>query len=286
LNEYSNCFTGEANLIQSVLKALDILEAFTQEQHTLGVTELSKRFGYSKGTVHNLLTTLKSRGYIEVDPGTSRYSLGLKILELSQAVRANIEIRDRATPFLRQLAQLSGETVYLTVLYDDHSVYIDTIKPAGRPVNHSDIGLRVPLHCTSVGKAKLAFLSEEEIDRIIERVGLPRFTSNTITDPAQLKAELALTRQRGYAIDNEEHEVAIRCVGAPIWSERGTVIASCSISGPAGRMTDERIAELAPEVMKQADAISRRLGYSGPPPKQTVVDTTHLISLNNYLPKT
>ncbi len=145
-------------MIQSVLKALNVLEAFTHEQHTLGVTELSKRLGYPKATVHNLLTTLKSRGYIEVDPGTSRYSLGLKILELSQAVRANIEIRDRATPFLRQLAQLSGETIYLTVLHDDHSVYIDSIQPSRRSVNHSDIGLRVPLHCTSVGKAKFEIL--------------------------------------------------------------------------------------------------------------------------------
>ena len=252
-------------MIHSVLKALDVLEALAQGQHLWGVTDLSGRLGYSKSTVHNLLTTLKSRGYVELDTETKRYSLGVKLLTLSQSIRANVEIRDVAAPLLRQLGQLSGEAVYLTILHDDHSVYIYAIEPSGRLANRSVIGLQVPLHCTAVGKARMAFLSEEEIDRIVKRVGLPRFTANTITDPVQLKAELELIRQRGYAVDREEHEVAIRCVGAPIRDETGAVIASCSVSGPTGRMTDECIAELAPEVMRVADAISRRLGYGGAP---------------------
>ncbi len=251
------------HLVQSVLKALDILEAFGQDEHLLGVTELSKRLGLAKSTTFNLLATLKSRGYVEEDPATSRYSLGVKLLELSKAVRANVEIRDRASALLRELAQLSREAVYLTVLHDDHSIYIYSIEAPGRILARSAVGGRAPLHCTAVGKAKMAFLREEDCDRVIRRVGLPRFTPNTITDPAALKAELALIRRRGYAVDNEEHEVGIRCVAAPIRDDSGAVIASCSISGPAGRMTDQRIAELAPEVMQAAEGISRRLGYSG-----------------------
>jgi DNA-binding IclR family transcriptional regulator len=252
-----------SHIVRSVLKALDILEAFTLGQHVRGVTDLSKALGLPKSTVYNLLATLKSRGYIEEDPDTSRYSLGLKILELSLAVRANVEIRDRAAPLLRELAERSREVVYLTVLHHDHSVYIYSIEAPGRLLARSAVGGRVPLHCTAVGKAKMAFLPESEIDRIIERVGLTAFTANTITDPEQLKAQLAVIRQCGYAIDNEEHEVGVRCVGAPIRDDLGSVVASCSVSGPAGRITDGRIAELAPDVVRTADAISQRLGYFG-----------------------
>jgi len=251
------------HIVRSVLKALDVLEAFTRGEHVLGVTDLSKSLGIPKSTTYNLLATLKSRGYVEEDPQTSRYSLGVRFLELSQAVRANVEIRDRATALLRELAQRCREAVYLTVLHDDHSVYIYSIEAPGRLLAPAAVGRRAPLHCTAVGKAKMAFLHDEEVDRIIQRVGLPAFTPNTITQPEQLKAELAVIRQRGYAVDNEEHEVGIRCVGAPIRDDTGEVIASCSVSGPSGRLTDQRIAELAPEVMRVANAISQRLGYSG-----------------------
>jgi DNA-binding IclR family transcriptional regulator len=248
-------------LIQSILKALDILETFTKDEYILGVTELSERLGYPKGTVHNILKTLESRDYIEADPVTSRYSLGLSVLKLSNVVRANIEIQDRAEPLLRKLAEWSQEMVYLTILHNGYSMYICSIEAPGRLPTSSTLGLQVPLHCTAVGKAKMAFLPEEEIDRIIEQIGLQGFTPNTITDPAELKAELALVRERGYAIDREEHEVGVQCVGAPIWNEMGSVVASCSVSGPAGRITDARIAELAPKVMKTAVEVSRRLGY-------------------------
>lgn len=260
----SNPHTRES-LVKSVLKALDILEAFSDEQYTLGVTDLSRRLGMNKATVHNLLTTLKSRGYIEENPETRRYNLGIRVLELSRVVRANIEIRDQAIPLLRELARYSSEAIYLAILHDMHSVYIHAIEASSRQIAHSAIGERIPLHCTAVGKAKMACLPESDIEEIARVVGLARFTPNTITDLSQLKAELLITRDRGYAIDNEEHEVAIRCVAAPIFAETGDVIAACSVSGPAGRMTDARFRELAPEVTRIADAISRRLGYSGEP---------------------
>ena len=201
--------SGGDHIVRSVLKALDVLEAFGHDEHILGVTELSKRLGLAKSTTYNLLATLKSRGYVEEDPVTSRYSLGVKLLELSRAVRANVEIRDRAAAILRELAQYSREAVYLTILHDDHSVYIYSIEAPGRLQARSAIGGRVPLHCTGVGKAKMAFLGDEEVARIMARVGLPRFTDNTIVDPERMRAELALIRRRGYAVDNEEHEVGI-----------------------------------------------------------------------------
>lgn len=254
---------NQDHIVRSVLRALDILEAFTEGDHVLGITDLSRRLGLAKSTVYNLVSTLRLRGYIEEDPATSRYSLGVKLLELSQAVRANVEIRDRAAPLLRELAQASREAVYLTILHRDRSIYIYSIEASGRLPSRSPIGERVPLHCTSVGKAKLAFMPNEQARGIIERAGLPSYTGNTITDPERLWQELARIRQLGYAVDNEEHEVGIRCVGAPILDDSGTVIASCSLSGPTGRMPDERIAKLGPEVAEVAYAISRRLGYGG-----------------------
>ncbi len=251
------------HIVLSVLKALDILEAFAEGDHMLGITDLSKRLGLAKSTVYNLVSTLKYRGYIEEDPMTNRYSLGVRLLELSQAVRANVEIRDRAAPLLRELAQSSREAVYLTILHRNRSVYIYSIEASGRLPSRSPIGERVPLHCTAVGKAKLAFMPEEQVDRIISTEELTRYTENTITDPERLRHELARIRQLGYAVDYEEHEVGIRCVGAPIRDDSGAVIASCSVSGPTGRMQDERIAELGPQVAKVAATISQRLGYSG-----------------------
>jgi IclR family acetate operon transcriptional repressor len=179
-------------------------------------------------------------------------------------VRANIEIRDQSVPLLRELAKYSSEAVYLAILHGRHSVYLYAIEASGRPIDHSAIGERVPLHCTAVGKAKLAFLSEGEVDDIVQVVGLPRYTDHTITDVGTLKAELQQIRERGYSVDNEEHEVAVRCVAAPIFDDMNGIVAACSISGPSGRMTDERIAELVPEVKRISSAISHRLGCKHP----------------------
>ena len=254
---------GQGYLVKSVLKALDILEAFSDDEYTLGVTDLSKRLNINKATVHNLLSTLRSRGYVELNPETRRYNLGIKLLEVGRVVRANIEIRDQAIPLLRDLARYSSEAVYLAILHDRHSVYLHAIEASGRPIDHSAIGERVPLHCTALGKAKLAYLPESEIDAIIDEIGLVRFTPNTICNSEQLKVELQRTRERKFALDDEEHEVAIRCVAAPIFAEGGEVTAACSVSGPAGRMTDKRLNELAPEVTRVAHAVSLRLGFGG-----------------------
>lgn len=247
-------------MVNSLLKALDILALFSPDEPRLSITEISKRLKMPKSTVHNLLNTLQSRGFIEkVD--NDHYALGTAIIPLTQAVRVNVELRDRAAPLLRILADQSRESVYLTVLDRDHCLYIYAIESSRRLLARSAIGERVPLHCTSVGKAILAFLPTAQAEEIVARVGLTAYTPATITSLDALREELERTRQRGYALDHGEHEPGIYCVGAPILNERANVIGSCSISGADPEIVGRRTDELAALVVECADQISRRMGY-------------------------
>ncbi|GAB4569317.1 MAG: IclR family transcriptional regulator [Anaerolineae bacterium] len=256
-------------MIQSVLKAIDILQAFQPGEPRLTLAEISQRVGMPKPTVHNLLNTMASRGLIEkTDDG--RYALGTAIIALTQAVRVNVELRDRAAPVLRELADACRESVYLMALDGDHGLYIYAVESPRRLLARTAVGDRVPLHCTSVGKAILSALPDEAVEEIVERVGLPGFTPLTITDPGELRRELAETRQRGYAIDRGEHEPGIFCVGAPILRHDGHVVGACSVSGRDPEIAARRNAELGALVVRAAQEISRRLGYVAARPSMIV----------------
>lgn len=256
-------------MIQSVSKAIAILEAFRPEEPRLSLSELSQRLRMPKTTVHHLLNTLAAHGLIEkTDDG--RYALGAAIISLTQAVRINVELRDRAAPLLRELADACRESVYLMVLDGDHGLYIYAIESPRRLLARTAVGDRVPLHCTSLGKAILSALPEEEMEEIVARVGLPRFTPATITTLEALRQELAETRERGYAIDHGEHEKGIYCVGAPILRHDGRVIGACSVSGQDPAIAGDRAAELARLVVHTAQEISRRMGYVATRPSSII----------------
>jgi len=247
-------------VINSVLKAIDILRTFSPDEPRLTLVEISSRLGMPKGTTHNLLSTLAVRGFVEkTDDG--RYALGTAIVPLTQAVRINVELRDRAAPLLRELADACRESVYLTVLDGDYGLYIYAVESPRRLLARTAVGDRVALHCTSVGKAILSRLPREEVDGIINRVGLPKFTAATITDRDALHQELEETRARGYAIDRGEHEVGNYCVGAPILNHDGQVIGACSVSGADPEMIGGKLPEFSARVMYTAQEISRRMGY-------------------------
>lgn len=179
--------------ILSLLKALDIIAVFSPEEPVLALAEISKRLELPKTTVYNLLATLHSRGYIEqMEDG--RYCLGRAILPLTQCVRVNVQVRDRAAPLLRTLAQETHESVYLTVRHNDYGLYIYGVESAKRLLARTAVGDLTPMHYTSVGKAYLARLSREEVEAIVERIGLPGATVYTITNLADLHADLARTR--------------------------------------------------------------------------------------------
>ena len=247
--------------VKSLFKMLEVLEAFSSTEPELSVVEIARRTGLPRTTVHRIVDSLRSVGFLEQDASRDRYRLGLKLFELGGSALMNLPLYREAPPFVDTLAKLSGEDVHLCIFDGAQMVFVNRrsqITP--RPHNTVITMEASPCHSTGVGKAALAFQSDVVIDRVI-RAGLPRFTPNTIVEPKRLKAELAAIRTRGYSIDDCEHEPELRCVGAPIRNSAGRVFAAISASGPTKRVTSDRVPELARIVMTHAELLSIRLGY-------------------------
>jgi len=253
------------NLVQTIEKVSSILEIVGQNPKGMSIRDLSQRLRLPKGTAHRLLSSLNYFGYVRQDSGTKNYLLGFKLVELGHLLLSQLDLRREAEPFLKDLAERTRETVHMVFLDRNEIVYIDKVESdqnASGLRMASRVGLRNPAHSCAVGKVLLAHLSEEELERLIEEKDLPKRTENTITDSMELKEHLRLVRRQGYAIDDEENEKGIRCVGAPIYNEVGKAVAAVSVSGPAVRVTKRLIQEtLKKEVMETALKISQRLGF-------------------------
>lgn len=247
-------------MVKSVFRAIKILELLGENREELTVTEISKELKYPKSTTHGILYTLEKENIITKDQ-YNRYHLGLKLFELGSMAQTDLEIRRVASPFLKKLNAELDETVHLTVLEGNEVLYVDCLESSKRLRTYSVIGVKAPLYCTSVGKAILAFLDDEDQDRILNTITLEKFTENTITDKSFFKDELRTIAQRGYALDNMEHEEGLRCVGAPIRNHAGKVFAAISVSGPSQRITLGNVSEIGKVVMTQAEKISEQLGY-------------------------
>jgi len=247
--------------IPSIHRAFVLLEAISETEEGLGVSELAHRTGWPKSSIFNILTTLSLDGYVAQDPDTGRYCMTIKLFSLSGTIVERMDIRRLASPLLVELMELTGETVNLGILDGTEAIYLETIAgPSAIRVNTWP-GKRLPIHRTSLGKALVADLTREELAAIITKTGLPRGTPNTHTTLEALEADLELTRQRGYAVDNEEDEVGMRCVGAPVRDYRGKTMAAVSVTGLAHRVPLESVPEIASAVMDVARRISERLGY-------------------------
>ncbi len=247
-------------MIHSVAKALQVMQLFSAAEPRLSVTEISRRLNMPKSTAHALLNTLLAGGFIE-KVGRDLYALGTEVIVLTQKVRVNVEVRDRAAPYLRELADQCGESVYLTIRDGDYVLYLYAIESSRRLIARTAIGDRAYLHSTGVGKAILAALSQEECDDIIARVGLPSVTRHTVGDPAALREVLDQTRARGYSCDNQENEMGNYCIGAALYDGSGAVLGACSVAGTDPEIIGTRAPELSEHVRRAALAISRSLGY-------------------------
>ena len=247
-------------MVNSVLKSVKILDILGKGK-SLGITELSKELDIPKSSVHNILQTLESEGFVEKNGETLKYNLGTSLIELGYRAQNDLAICRIAGPYLNGLNKETDETVHLTVLDNDEVLYVGCVESIKTVRAHAIIGLKAPLYCTSVGKAIMAYLSEDHIDRIIQEKGLEKKTENTITDKGKLIDDLENTRKRGYSIDNMEIEDHLTCLGAPIMNGRGEIFASISISGPTGRLPMDKINKNGPLVRNVADQISRKLGF-------------------------
>jgi IclR family KDG regulon transcriptional repressor len=248
--------------IKSVERAFQILEEVSLAKGGIGITELSTKLNMYKSTIHRVLSTLTHIGYVEQDSLSGRYKLGYKLLGVSSRLLNNLDIRHESLSCLEELAKATNEVVHLVILDGGEVVYIEKVEGTETIRMHSQIGKRVPVHCTGVGKAILAYLSPSRVSEIVAEYGLQPHTMYTIRTEKDLLADLKLVRQRGYAFDLEENELGISCVAAPIWDYSGAVIASVSVSGPTMRMTSQHLEHLAGLVRETGLNISQRLGYS------------------------
>ncbi|WP_017727099.1 IclR family transcriptional regulator [Halalkalibacterium ligniniphilum] len=248
--------------VQSVDRALAIIECLAREPKGLGITELSKELKLPKSTVHRLLLTLINRKFVVQDERNGLYALGMQFVSIASSILDSLDIREIARPELERLSLVTNEVIHLCILDVDEVIYIDKVEGDNTIRMHSKIGKRSMLHCTGVGKVLLAAMPEEEVESIAMKKGLPRFTERTLTTIDALKKELDVVRKQGYALDDIEHELGIRCVAAPIYNYQGAVVAAISISGPANRVTIDRIQEnLLKEIQLSSAVISEKLGY-------------------------
>jgi DNA-binding IclR family transcriptional regulator len=246
--------------LSSVANAIRLTKAFSEHEFEMGISALAGRLGLAKSTVHRLATTLVEYDILEQNRESGKYRLGLALFELGTLVRRKMDAVSESRQQMHALLEVTGETVQLAVLDHLSVLYIRILESRQAVRMSSTVGSRAPAHCTSVGKALLAFQPPEVVKQVIDN-GLRRFTANTITAAEVLQEELASVRAKGYAVDDEESEVGLRCVAAPIRDHTGLVAAAISVSAPVQRMTKKNLQTAVPTVVAAADAISRRLGY-------------------------
>jgi DNA-binding IclR family transcriptional regulator len=249
--------------VQVLDRALAIIDKLSTAEENMSLAELSEAVKLHKSTVHRLVTILEGHRIIERDSRTGHYHLGLRLFELGNIAISRFNIRERARPHLEKLLYEVEETVHLCALDAGEVLYLDKMEPSRSVRMASRIGRRNPVHCTSVGKAILAYLPSAEQDANLREHGMRRLTRNTITTPAALKADLAVIRERGYAIDNEENEEGVRCLGAAVLDHTGHPIAAISISSPSFRLPMQKVPAVADAVCRAATALSKELGYEG-----------------------
>jgi len=250
----------EENTITATRTSLRIVEALKRLDGA-GTTAVANDLGIAKSTVHNHLQTLEDEGYITNEG--SAYHVGLRFLELGEYKRNRMDIYEKARPEVASLAEKTGEMANAAVEEHGEGVYITRAEGSEAVSVDTYAGKRVNLHCTALGKTILAMLPEERVDEIIDTHGLPARTENTITDRAELKAELADIRERGHAYDREERLPGLRCVAAPVTSEDGDPVAALSVSGPTSRIKGDLFHEEIPEMLQSAvNVVEINLVYS------------------------
>ncbi|MCK8828297.1 IclR family transcriptional regulator [Natroniella acetigena] len=249
--------------VQSVDRALDILEILVKVQRPITLSELSKRADLNISTAHRLLNTLVMRGFAAQEE-SGKYKLGLHLFEIAGTLENSMDLKTIVKPYLEEIVEECNETVNLVILDQGEVLYVDQVESTNMIRMFANVGSRGPAHSLGAGKVLLSYLDEEQLDQVLAQIDLTEFTANTITDPAELKKELIKIREQGYAIDFEEMEEGVRCVAAPIKDSNGEVVAAISVSGPNIRITEQVLyEEMVPLVTKKAEEISNKLANLG-----------------------
>jgi len=245
---------------QSLTRALTLLERLSESPKGLQLTDLSYQLGMPAATVHRLLTTFEELNFVEQDSEQGLWFVGLKTFTVGNAFLNRRNYVAIARPHMHSLVEQCGETVNLGVIDDGEVVFISQVESQEVMRMIVKLGSRSPIHASGVGKAMLANMPQQRVSKILERYGLARYTDHSIDNPALLRDELEQIRQQGYALDDEEHAVGLRCVAAAIFDENGQALAAISLSGPKARMVDDRLGELGQAIKQTADEITQALG--------------------------
>jgi IclR family transcriptional regulator, KDG regulon repressor len=247
--------------VQTLDRALDIIELLSLEQNGIGVTEISHKLDLHKSTVHRLLNALAVRGYVEKEERHSKYSLGLKFVEIGCHRLNHLELKVEAAPSLRSLADSTRQPVHLAILDGNEVVYIEKIEPVANLRMYSQIGKRVPVYCSALGKSLLSETKEDDLKKILSGTEFKSFTSKTFSSIDQLIVDVDDVRRKGWSLDDEEHEAGIRCIASPVRDYTGKIIAAVSVSGDRQIISPERDSEVSVSVMNTAGIISKRMGF-------------------------
>ncbi|WP_236910532.1 IclR family transcriptional regulator [Clostridium sp. Cult1] len=235
----NNKKTKEKKTIASVIKAIEVIEYIAHSEKEVGVTEISNGLNYGVSATYHLLNTLKECNIIVQNDRTKKYSLGLKLWQIGMLAYGQNHISITLKPYLRKLRDLTGETANLTIMDNYQIVYIAQEESNRLVKMFTTTGATAPLHCTGAGKILLAHKPEEIQNLILERIELTKYTDNTIVNKEELLNELKKIRENGYGFDNEERELGVSCIGAPVFDLNNDAIACITISGPTARFTKQ-----------------------------------------------
>ncbi|HHZ02938.1 MAG TPA: IclR family transcriptional regulator [Tissierellia bacterium] len=249
------------NTVQAIDRAVAIIECFRGKKE-LKLSEISERLDLNKSTVHGILTTLKHHGFISQDKNTQRYRLGIRFIEFGDIVMNSLNIRSAALPVIKEVCSKIEETVHIAMLDGSDVVWIEK-QECNRSIKTSTtIGAKLPAYTTADGRIILCYQDLDKIDNYLPEE-IPKYTPNTITDKCEFVKRLKEMKEQGFAIDNEEVVEGIKCVAAPIFDYNGDAKFSISTTGPAFRMTEEKICQLIPIIKEAAKEISYSIGYRG-----------------------
>jgi len=246
--------------MQMIKRIIKILGSFSLDEPELTLNKLTKKTGLPKPTVYRISKALCHANILSKDESTSKYRIGVKLFELGSLYLETLELRKLAFPEIEKLGKFTEESIHLGVLDGNEITSIEGLESTHSLQTKLWIGKRSPIYCTSIGKAILAFLPVEKRENILNSIELKKFTKNTISKKEELKEELEKIREQGFALDNEEHEEGIVCIGAPIFNNKDHVVASISISGPKIRMTTERMRKYKKLLLESVKIISDKLG--------------------------
>ncbi|MCP4187643.1 MAG: helix-turn-helix domain-containing protein [Gammaproteobacteria bacterium] len=249
---------------QSLTRALTLLERLSESVEGMNLTDLSQQLGMPPATAHRLLSTFEELNFVEQDAQAGLWYIGLKAFTVGNAFLKRRDFVETSRAYMQALAEQCGETVNLGVIDDGEVVYISQVESKEMMRMVVTLGSRSPIHASGVGKAVLASMSEQQVAQILQHKGLSRITDQTIVNPADFRAALNAVGRDGYALDDEEHAVGLRCVAAPIFDENAVALAGISLSGPKARIVDKRLTELGTAVRQTADQITAALGGCKP----------------------